>query len=151
MLKIRNVEMESLNMNRGHLFKIKPKNDHCFKQYKVEHVIEQSDDEFINTARSIIESRISDSEYTAEMFVRDMNTSKTVLYNKFSRIVGQSPKEFIRNVRLQHATHLLKYNDMKIWEIANEVGFCDAAYFTRVFKKKIGESPTLYRRKHIDA
>lgn len=56
--------------------------------------------------------------------------------------------DFIIKVRIEHAMRLLIATNVSIGNIALNVGFDDANYFTRVFKKKIGISPTDYRKMH---
>ena len=53
--------------------------------------------------------------------------------------------EYVRNVRIMSAKQLLKSTGLKIFEIAEEVGFSDQQYFCSVFKKNVGVTPSEYR------
>lgn len=53
---------------------------------------------------------------------------------------------FLKKFRLSHAERLLKGTDMKIYEIAEAVGYTDSKYFARVFKDEFGISPVDYRQ-----
>lgn len=55
--------------------------------------------------------------------------------------------EYINDIRIEHAAALLKDPQCRIYEVAIRVGFTDDKYFSRVFKKKMGVSPSEYRRK----
>jgi two-component system, response regulator YesN len=57
--------------------------------------------------------------------------------------------EYITTLRVNFACNLLKTTDLSVAEIADRVRFSDYYYFTRVFKKLIGETPTAYREKVI--
>jgi AraC-like DNA-binding protein/glyoxylate utilization-related uncharacterized protein len=63
----------------------------------------------------------------------------------FHRKTSYSPLQYLKHIRLQKACQLLDYTDMKIIQISPKVGFNDALYFTRIFKKDIGLSPKKYR------
>ncbi|TKG94943.1 response regulator [Puteibacter caeruleilacunae] len=102
------------------------------------------DEQFLTKAIELVEQKLSDPDYSAVDFVDDMNMSKTVLYKKFALLLGQSPKEFIRTVRIKKAASLLKQESMRISEVAFEVGFNDAQYFSKVFKQQMGCSPKEY-------
>jgi AraC-like DNA-binding protein len=52
--------------------------------------------------------------------------------------------EFIRSIRLQQALVFMETTQYNVSEIAYKVGFNDPAYFTRVFKKQFGQSPSYY-------
>jgi two-component system response regulator YesN len=53
---------------------------------------------------------------------------------------------FLKDFRLSHAKRLLSGTDMRIYEIASEVGYSDSKYFNRVFKEKYGISPGEFRQ-----
>ncbi|MFP4483609.1 MAG: response regulator [Spirochaetaceae bacterium] len=53
--------------------------------------------------------------------------------------------EYLTELRISHAKELLRHTDMKVYEIADEVGYHDAYYFSACFKKVTGYSPSQYR------
>ena len=65
----------------------------------------------------------------------------------FKEVTAQTVKEYINSERIKFAKKLLK-SETNITEIAKETGFNSVPYFTRVFKKITGMSPTEYRIKH---
>lgn len=63
----------------------------------------------------------------------------------FHKKTSYSPLQYLNHLRIQKACQLLDFTDMKINQISPKVGFEDALYFTRIFKKNIGMSPKEYR------
>ena len=64
----------------------------------------------------------------------------------FKEATGISPLEYILGIRIERAKRLLETTDLRNQQIAEEVGFCDANYFSRAFKKRVGMSPANYRK-----
>lgn len=60
--------------------------------------------------------------------------------------MGVSPIQYLINKRIAHAKHLLSTSDMPIAKIATECGYDDPVYFSQVFKRITGYSPTEYRK-----
>lgn len=67
------------------------------------------------------------------------------LTRKFKKEMGVSVNTYIRNARLRHAKVLLKTTQLSIQEISEELCFCSRSYFTEVFQKEEGVSPSEYR------
>lgn len=61
-------------------------------------------------------------------------------------MLGITPNDFLRNVRLKHAAHLLSNTDMPINQIALSVGFQSPRYFSQYFNKMFGVTPSEYRK-----
>lgn len=68
----------------------------------------------------------------------------SVLFNDY---MGQNFIDYLSNLRIQKAKALLKNSDLRIYEIAEKVGYRDAYYFSAAFKKIVGINPTEYREK----
>ncbi len=64
----------------------------------------------------------------------------------FKRKTSHTPVEFLNNMRIQQACQLLDLTNLNISEISEKLGFSDPFYFSRVFKKSIGQSPRDYRK-----
>lgn len=64
----------------------------------------------------------------------------------FKNGVGQSIHQFLLQYRLRAAMDLLDTTDASIQDVAERVGFPDAAYFSRCFKKKVGQTPSEYQK-----
>lgn len=66
----------------------------------------------------------------------------------FRQELGLAPWEFLGRCRVRHAQLLLETGDSSLAEISSLAGFSDQAYFSRVFRKFVGESPLSYRSRH---
>lgn len=103
------------------------------------------DDDFLKRAIRLVEKNISDTTYNVEKFSSDMCMSRINLYRKLQSQTGQSPIEFIRDIRLKKAaTLLLRYPNISVNEVAERVGFQTPSYFTKCFKNKFDILPTQY-------
>jgi AraC-like DNA-binding protein len=67
-------------------------------------------------------------------------------YREFKRYTGCSPIGYLTDIRIGHASHWLQNSLLPVAEIADMVGFPDALYFSRVFKKATGCGPTKFRK-----
>ncbi|WP_339903569.1 helix-turn-helix transcriptional regulator, partial [uncultured Cyclobacterium sp.] len=63
-------------------------------------------------------------------------------------LTGQSPLEFIRSIRLQRAAQLLKQNQFSVSEVAYQVGFNNAKYFSKYFKSYFGTLPSQFQKQY---
>lgn len=65
----------------------------------------------------------------------------------FTKKVGISPYKFVLSLRMDEAKELLLYSSMSVGEVSENVGFSDPSYFSRMFRKYTGSSPSDYRRR----
>ena len=92
-----------------------------------------------------------DNHYTENININELvknklNVSHSWFIRKFKTATEMTPIEYINNLRIENAKALLENSTYNITEIANRVGFNDALYFSRYFKKKTGISPLKYRK-----
>jgi len=107
------------------------------------------DQTFLKNAIAIIDKHLTDEDFSTDMFASSLNMSISQLNRKLNALVDQPAGTFVRSVRLQRAVELLNQTDKTIGEICYEVGFNDQAYFSRVFKKQFGKSPSAFRKLSI--
>lgn len=67
----------------------------------------------------------------------------------FSKKVGESFNSYIDHVRINNSKELLLENNLKVYEIAEHVGYKNVDYFHKKFKKYVGESPAEFRKKNL--
>ncbi len=66
---------------------------------------------------------------------------------RFSKATGLSPLDYVHSVRLEEAKQMLETEDQPVEAIALEVGYEDASFFNRLFRRKVGLTPAQYRRR----
>jgi AraC-like DNA-binding protein len=76
------------------------------------------------------------------------NLSLSSFKREFKKVFDDSPANYILSAKIKKAKELLAISDLPINEIAYETGFNDPLYFTRQFKKKVGNSPSAYRKEN---
>ncbi|ALJ06120.1 hypothetical protein APS56_13710 [Pseudalgibacter alginicilyticus] len=104
-----------------------------------------ADDRFLNKAVQIIESHLSESEFSVEDFIKEIGMSRSSLHIKLKALTDKSTTEFIRSIRLKAAAVYLKQTNQSISEISYNTGFASPQYFSKCFKKVFGKLPTDYR------
>lgn len=65
---------------------------------------------------------------------------------RFARVTGLAPLEYVHTLRVEEGKQLLEATDLPVEAIANQVGYEDAGFFGRLFRRKVGMTPTAYRR-----
>jgi ligand-binding sensor domain-containing protein/AraC-like DNA-binding protein len=103
------------------------------------------DEQFIQKAIDCVKQHIDDSDYDREQFASDMCVSSSTLYNKLRALTGQNVTAFISSIRLKEACRILRQRPgITITELSIAVGFNTPKYFTKLFKKEFGVSPSEY-------
>lgn len=106
------------------------------------------DEKFIQKALDVVEKNIGNTDFSVEAFSAEMGMSRMLLYKKLMTLTGKSPVEFIRTMRLKRAAQLLVKSQLNVSEIAFQVGFNDAKYFSQCFKKEFNVLPSEYKQSH---
>lgn len=99
--------------------------------------------DFVDKATSLIVEHLSDSEFTIDSLCREMAMSRTLFYVKLKSYTGKSPQDFIRIIRLERASLMLR-SGRNVTDVAALTGFDNPKYFSTVFKKYFGVSPSKY-------
>lgn len=97
---------------------------------------------FMDTLRQAILKNMSNTKLKMDDLGADMGISRVQLYRKVKAMMGMSPVELLKEMRLQRAMKLLKATDKTVAEVAYEVGFGTPGYFSSCFKKQYGKYPT---------
>lgn len=100
---------------------------------------------FVDKATQLILDNLSDSEFTIDQLCREMAMSRTLFYVKLKSYTGKSPQDFIRIIRLEGAASMLR-NGCNVADAAAMTGFDNPKYFSTVFKKYFGVSPSKYQK-----
>lgn len=120
--------------------------DQKAKQPVIEDLTRQ-DELFITKAMSIVESNMSNEDFSAEMLAQKLGISRVSLYNKIKEATGKSALDFIHKIRFSEACRLLEENELTISEIGYRIGIKNPSYFSASFKKVVGCTPREYADK----
>ena len=93
---------------------------------------------------SAIYEKIDIDAIAAKLFV-----SKSSVYRKFEKHYGETPHQYVLNRKIEFAKTLLSHEEYSIAEIANKLAFSDEFYFSNIFKKKTGISPSAFRKQRL--
>jgi AraC-like DNA-binding protein len=83
---------------------------------------------------------------TLEQIAQSANLSVSFFSRKFKQETGYPPIEYFNQLRLQKACQLLHFSQLRVNEIAVQIGIEDPFYFSRLFKQQMGVSPAKYRK-----
>jgi AraC-like DNA-binding protein len=100
---------------------------------------------FIQQAEYIVNSNLSNNNFSLDVFACEMNVSKSTLFRKLKLYSGLSPFDFIHYVRFKKVEQIIAIKEYKISDIAYFAGYNDTKYFTRCFKTKFGMAPSEFR------
>ncbi len=97
--------------------------------------------------RALIETRYLE-HWSVQSFAQEMGISETSLNRLCRRLVGTTAFDLIQQRLALEARRKLVYSTNSVHSIAAELGFKDAAYFCRFFRRRSGASPHDFRRRH---
>lgn len=66
---------------------------------------------------------------------------------RFARATGMSPLAYVHTLRLEESKQVLETTELPIEAVANEVGYEDASFFSRLFRRQVGLTPAQYRKR----
>lgn len=148
------VNKQILLLSLSNLFKQQAR----IKEYYAKHYFAQTDNadtsinkrdaEFMKQLTEVIESNLSNTEIDVLQIASTLAMSRRTLYGKVKALTGQSVVEFIRNYRLRKAAQILAEENISISMVMDRVGIDNASYFSRIFKKEFGESPSEFVSRH---
>ncbi|MEO7766187.1 MAG: response regulator, partial [Ferruginibacter sp.] len=124
--------------------------DHYTSEINMEPVSQNPgklDRKFINEFTSLVETNLSNENFSVEDICRQMAISRVQLYRKVKALLDCNVNDYILNVRIKKSRYFLSRAEYSVSEIAYKVGFASPAYFSTVFKSKIGVTPTEFKNK----
>ena len=108
------------------------------------------DQKFIQQTTIHINGHLADTDYGVEMLAADLAVSRSLLHKKLMALIGESPSDLIKRIRLNKAAKLIEQKSGNISEIALEVGFNNPSYFAKCFQNQFGFSPSQYHQNFSD-
>ena len=106
--------------------------------------ITPTDELFLNKVQQILDTHLSNPEFNAVFFSKEVAMSRMQLHRKLLAYTGLTTTSFIRSQRLKQALHIIKTSDASINEVAYAVGFNTPSYFIKCFKEVYKKTPAEY-------
>jgi AraC-like DNA-binding protein len=107
-------------------------------------------DEHVGRALGLLHERPA-HPWTLDELATGVGLSRSVFADRFARLVGEPPMQYLTRWRMQMAARLLSDGSAKVAAIAVEVGYDSEAAFSRAFKKIAGVSPAAWRQQRLAA
>jgi ligand-binding sensor domain-containing protein/signal transduction histidine kinase/AraC-like DNA-binding protein len=108
---------------------------------------EAPDDALINKIIDLLNQNLENPNFDVESIASSIGISRTQLWRKTKSILGKTPTELTRGLRLKKAAEMLVTSNYRVSDIAYNVGYNDPKVFFRNFTNEYGMSPTDYRKK----
>lgn len=105
------------------------------------------DEQFMEKVMAYMEEQMDNAELTIDEFAEQLMLSRTIFYRKLKSIIGLTPVDFIREIRIKRAVQLIDSDEYNFSQVAYMTGFNDPKYFSKCFKKVIGITPSEYKER----
>ncbi len=105
------------------------------------------DQQFLRKFTGYVEANLAEQNLTVESLSETFGLSRVQLFRKTKALLGESPNDFIQQVRLKKASQLLLESDLTVAEVAYHSGYSSPGYFSTAFKGRYGCSPSEWREK----
>lgn len=109
----------------------------------------QKKNDWLYQVKKFLSRNISLPECCLQKFAMSENIGSEAFRKRFKKMTGFSPKQYFLMLKIGRAKELLLGQNERIKNIANNLGFDDPYYFSRLFRRKEGVSPRAYRHRHI--
>ncbi len=106
----------------------------------------RADDELVARCQLWAASNYREESPVSQMVALSALPERT-FKRRFQQATGINPMEYIHKLRLEEAKQMLEASDMPVEAIAQEVGYQDASFFGRMFKRQVALTPAQYRRR----
>jgi transcriptional regulator GlxA family with amidase domain len=106
----------------------------------------QVDDALIGRCQVWIAEHYADAAPVAAM-VQQSGLPQRSFQRRFKLATGMAPLEYVHTMRIEEAKHLLETSELAVAAVAQEVGYDDAAFFARLFRRQVNLTPPQYRRR----
>lgn len=103
------------------------------------------DQKLLQKCLRVIEDKMEDEGFGVDELCKEVGISRPQLYRKIKSLVGLSPVQFIRSIRLKRAAQILSQDNSSVSEVMQRVGFNNLSYFSKIFKEEFGSLPKQYK------
>jgi signal transduction histidine kinase/ligand-binding sensor domain-containing protein/CheY-like chemotaxis protein/AraC-like DNA-binding protein len=102
------------------------------------------DEKFLLQITSLIEDHVGDFELNVNSLCEQMGLGNKLVYRKLKQLTGQTPVEYIKNIRMKKAAMLLSQQKFTVAEVMYMVGYSNTSYFSKCFQTEFGVTPRQY-------
>ncbi len=135
-------------INRQQLLRLKYERNDVLEEKLDEIKLKSPDEKLLERVMTTINMHLKDSELSVDMIADEVGISRVHLHRKMKELTGQTPHDFIRNLRLKRAAYLLASPGVNVTDVMYACGFSNSASFSTLFKKFYGISPRDYMKEH---
>lgn len=110
----------------------------------MENVRDQKSKSLVEKVKELVNTNFAD-DASLETVAAQVYMSPCYLSVIFKRETGETFKNYLIRTRIEKSKELLKNTDLKVYEIAERVGYADTRYFSEIFQRNTGKTPSQYR------
>lgn len=150
--------MENIEKLYGSLLDLEPDTlktwliDVCLSFWRqLIHVRSRSTKSIVSRAKEYVYSHYADAELSLDNICETLGVSNSYFSTVFKKETGKSFIGYLTDYRMDWASRLLIETNEKSYMVAKQVGYTDPNYFSYVFKRRFGVSPSKYRTEHADS
>lgn len=121
------------------------------KVYEFCHRVESNSHRYVIEALKYIQSNFNNPNMYIREIAEHIHVSESHIRRLFISDLGQSPMDYLQACRIEHAKEMLLYGPESLSSIAEACGYSSLFYFSKIFKKMVGLSPTEFRNKEFAA
>ena len=111
---------------------------------------EEVSNRYVQTAIEYIENNYVDQSFSITKLAESMSVSEGHISRLFKSETDHSINNYLTRYRIKKAMDYLKDVNVKVYEVAEKVGYSDIAYFSNTFKKLVGKTPSDYQAKGLE-
>lgn len=104
----------------------------------------------VTDAQNMVHDRYMEPNLSLDTVCSALGVSNSYFSSVFKKETGKAFVAYLTDFRMDHAAELILETNEKSYQIAEKVGYLDANYFSYVFKKRFGVSPSKYRTEHLN-
>ncbi|WP_353723142.1 response regulator [Dyadobacter sp. 676] len=136
-----------LELKIDNLIRVRDEQKKRFRQLALEgeeaenSIAQNVNEAFIANLRTLVKENISNRDFGVNELAGHVGMSLSVLYRKMRALTGLTINEFVKAIRLNVARELLESGVYNVSEVATMIGFEDAKYFSKEFRKVFGKNP----------
>jgi transcriptional regulator GlxA family with amidase domain len=120
----------------------------CVRRYRLSAAMPPASDLLMEQARKLLQENYKRADLSLAVVAHSLGLTAVQLTRRFRSAYSQVPSEYLTGLRLDRALTLLLNTRMSLAEIAQDCGYRDAFYLSRVFKSAYGLAPAHYRQLH---